>query len=298
MPLRALLLDFDGTFTDVEAEAAPFVGEFRRDVFDLLGRDGSDAWANDAWSKAERAIAEDPGRYGWEQSGAIVAPASADPYIHTTTVAQLVLTEAGVLRDRGTRDAIVQALYHKAYHHTRTAFRPDAAHVLDVLLARALPLFIVTNARTDAVVRKLEQLLGVDRLRAAIDARSLRIFGDARKFVLAAPARSDARFEALPVTTSVDGLERPVHVRRGPYFDAIATILDEASASASELLVCGDIFELDLALPAALGAHVHLVTRPSGPSYERNAIAALGARGAVSLELSRVLDRVEALSRA
>ena len=32
MALRAIILDFDGTFTDVRAEAAPFADEFRRDT--------------------------------------------------------------------------------------------------------------------------------------------------------------------------------------------------------------------------------------------------------------------------
>jgi FMN phosphatase YigB (HAD superfamily) len=290
MALRAIILDFDGTFTDVRAEAAPFADEFRRDVFDLLGRD-----AREAWDRAAREVDAHPGKFGWEQSGAIVAPAAADPYIHTTTVAQLVLTEAGVLRDRTTRDAVVQALYHKAYHHTKTAFRPDARDVLEALVARGLPLFVVTNARTDAVLRKLEHLLGADRLRSLLDARALSIRGDARKFVLGDPSLGDARFEALAREVFVPGLERPVQIRRGPYFETIASVLAEASATATELLVCGDIFELDLALPAALGAHVHLVTREGSPAYERDAISALGARGAVSLELSALLPRLDAM---
>jgi len=289
MTIRALVLDFDGTFTDVEAEAAPFVGEFRRDVFDLLGRDASAEW------EAEVAeVAAHPGRYGWEQGGRIVAPAAADPYIHTTTVAQRVLSRAGVLCNTETRGAIIQALYHKAYHHTHTAFRPDAREVLEAVVARDLAVFVVTNARTDAVLRKLGALVGTDRLDALLQTGKLTIVGDARKFVLAEPSSADPRFDALVEHTAVPSLDRPVLVRRGPYFDALRGVFAATGASPAELLVCGDIFELDLALPAALGAHVHLVTRPGHPPYEREAIAALGARGGVSFELSSLLARLAA----
>jgi hypothetical protein len=50
--------------------------------------------------------------------------------------------------------------------------------------------------------------------------------------------------------------------------------LAEAESSWSELVVIGDIFELDLAMPLALGARVGLVTSPRTPAYERAYVTA------------------------
>jgi hypothetical protein len=46
-------------------------------------------------------------------------------------------------------------------------------------------------------------------------------------------------------------------------------ILDGAGATFADLVVIGDIFELDLAMPLALGARVGLVSSAHTPTYER-----------------------------
>lgn len=56
--------------------------------------------------------------------------------------------------------------------------------------------------------------------------------------------------------------------------------------------MAGDIFELDLALPAALGASVQLVERTNVLEYERRAIAALGPRGGRHPSLRALLPRL------
>jgi hypothetical protein len=56
-------------------------------------------------------------------------------------------------------------------------------------------------------------------------------------------------------------------------------------------LVVGDVFELDLALPSALGAHVHLVTREHTPPHEVAIVQRL-ERSGISGGLKEVLARV------
>ena len=46
MRVDTVVLDFDGTFTDVEIEAAPFTAAYRSDLEDLLGRE---AQAHEVW---------------------------------------------------------------------------------------------------------------------------------------------------------------------------------------------------------------------------------------------------------
>jgi hypothetical protein len=79
---------------------------------------------------------------------------------------------------------------------------------------------------------------------------------------------------------------------RGRYLDVLASIWAETGTGPEETLVCGDIFELDLGLPAEMGAHVHLIRRETTYAYERDAVAALGARGGSSAGLDALLARV------
>ena len=64
-------------------------------------------------------------------------------------------------------------------------------------------------------------------------------------------------------------------LRRRLYHHRLAQILDSVGATFEELIVIGDIFELDLALPLALGARVGLVVSPHTPPYE---LAFVGAQ--------------------
>ena len=88
----------------------------------------------------------------------------------------------------------------------------------------------------------------------------------------------------------VPGLERPLYLRRGLYFEVLSAIWSATGASPEGTFVCGDIFELDLALPAALGARVHLVGRSSTPEWERSAVERAG--GSYSDVLSGLLERI------
>lgn len=283
MAIQCVVLDFDGTFTDVEAEAGPFSGAFQQDVQDLVGRD-----ITKDWERLTRLVADKPAEFGWEYGGQIVAPANADPYVRATCVSQLLFSEMGILKDAETRSVVLQAIYQKSYKLTRTAFRPDAAHVLRSILGAGLPVFVVTNAHTGTVQKKLKDL-GFD------EGPKLAVLGEARKFVITPAAEKDARFEALPEAHRLASLpERPVHPRRGKYFDALKDVWARSGAAPESTLVCGDIFELDLLMPSLLGMHVHMVARPDAPPHEKTAVEALGAKGAWTQELAGVLGRLTA----
>jgi FMN phosphatase YigB (HAD superfamily) len=281
MATKCIILDFDGTFTDIQREAAPFIDAFRAAVSDLLGEEISAAWEERA---AE--IAKNPGRYGWVHEGRIVAPAVADPYIHSTSVAQLLFDAHGVLTSPATRAAVLQAFYHLAYEQTLTAFRPNAKEVLESIAASGIPTFVVTNARTEAALKKLRTLgpVGLDRIE---------VHGDARKFMVCEPASEDARFSRIPAEVRLPGFERPVYPRRGRYFEALAGIMQRTGAAPEEVIVCGDIYELDLAMPIELGMQVHMVTGPRPPAaHELALLERLGARASHADDLGAILVRI------
>jgi phosphoglycolate phosphatase-like HAD superfamily hydrolase len=271
-----VILDFDGTFTDVEAEAVPFLEAYRAD-FEAIAKD-----AGARWDAVRAEIEANPNDFGWEHEGRIVAPSHADPYIMATTTAQRLLDLAGILRDPKERAAALDQLFRLSYARAANVFRPDAAKVIAALLETGLPIFVVTNSHTDAVMRKIEAL-------GVAGSERMKVFGNARKFMLVDPESIDARYRALPETLAIDGLSRPIYLRRGHYYALLARIAAETGVEPSRTLVVGDIFELDLALPASLGCSVHLVTRAKTPAYERRAVAAF-ARGRTSAELSGMLE--------
>jgi phosphoglycolate phosphatase-like HAD superfamily hydrolase len=282
MPITCVVLDFDGTLTDVSREAPPFLAAYPRLLADLLGRDVAGAW--DEASRRVEALS--PG-LGWMVEGKAVGPAGADPYVAVTCTAEILLDRFRVLTaDPVLRSEILTLLFHRAYRETRAAFRPETGRVLETLLGRGLAVHIVTNAPAGVVAEKLAGLVppGLGRIH---------VQGDACKFLIGPSAHPDERFDRLPEEKILPGLGRPALLRRGRYFDALSRIWAETGAGPETTLVAGDIFELDLALPAELGARVHLVLRERTYPYEIDAVAALGARGGTSDGLATLLDRIE-----
>ena len=270
---ECIIVDFDGTFTDVERESIPFLAAYRRGLEGLLGEP-----LGGRWDEAVATVQRDPHAHGFHYGDKIVAPAHADPYILATSVAMILLDGVEL------RNGALERLYRGAYASSSTVFRPDARAVLDALIALGSPVFVVTNSDTEQVRAKVEAL--------APDAlKSIEVFGDAKKFHIEEPNPPDARFDALPETMQVPGLSRMVYLRRGRYYEVLRNIWNDCGAAPSTTLVCGDIFELDLALPAALGARVHHVGRASTPAYERDAVRAAG--GTFALELSSLLTVLE-----
>ncbi|NOK00349.1 MULTISPECIES: HAD family hydrolase [Myxococcus] len=281
MAIACVVLDFDGTFTDVAAESAPFLQHFRQGLAAALGEDLEAAWEEEV--AALRAGAD---ALGWDLGGRVVAPATADPYLTATCAAHRLMQRFGQGQDEARRSDVVQKLYREAYAHSATAFKPEAKEVLEALVATGLPVTVVTNAHTDLVEKKLDQLAPKGR-------EKLTVSGDARKFLLDPPDAPDARFTAVPETQSLDGvLRRPVYLRRGRYFEALKRVWETTGTTPEQTLVAGDIYELDLALPAALGAHVQLVARDNVLPYELKAMELLGARGGVDRSLHGVLPRL------
>lgn len=266
-----LILDFDGTFTNVDEEAVPFLATYKTGLAEIVGQA-----IDDVWERSVGIVQSNPDAHGFEFAGKIVAPSHADPYILATSVAHLVLGELKLDDARGE----LEGLFRTAYATSTTVFRPDAGDVLETLLARGKPVRVVSNSHTDSVIAKLQTLMpeALERIE---------VTGNARKFHLVDPEPSDPRFDAVPEQLDIDGLSRPLYVRRGRYFERLREIWEQTQVPPERTLVCGDIYELDLALPAALGARVHLVGRERTPDWERNAVTAAG--GSFSTELSGVL---------
>ncbi len=255
---RLLVLDFDGTMTDAEIEGAPFRAGYLEDLAFLCGRE-LDTIRGLA-EEYEAVVRANPNAHGWLYEGRIVAPAIVDPYLRIMPVARRILDHFRCFMDAKERARLLEGILYKYnYAKTAIAFRRGALQTLRVL--KRIPTWIVTNSHTDPVRNKIKKLAeeGEDDFEWLLP----RVHGSAKKYVV----RDD--FDKVPEALRIPGLSRPILLRRPHYYDVLARLVEHEGVDWEGLVVIGDIFELDLALPLSLGAGIGLVVNDFTPDYER-----------------------------
>jgi phosphoglycolate phosphatase-like HAD superfamily hydrolase len=295
--LRYVVLDFDGTCTQIELVQAGFLAAYQARLEQSNGcAPGALSPAWDAALARVRAASPDA---GWTLHGApSTAPAAADPYILAGEASALMM------RDGAIRQVPADA-YARAYAAHPAPWRPEVPEVLAALVERGLEIGFISNADQLAVEAQLTDLLHADRALR----RRIAVHGGAAKFTLgelpigaAGPgAAHRERFEQLDGARRTAGTVRPIYLRRGAYFDALCGLWRELGATGfpiADTLVCGDIWELDLAMPHALGAHVHLIRRAPPFDTYLYEIAQLASPADATTDLRGLLDHVDRLRRA
>ncbi|MDQ3364829.1 MAG: hypothetical protein M3680_05315 [Myxococcota bacterium] len=264
--MTVLVLDFDGTMTDAEAEGRPFRDGYLDDLCALVGRPAGDPDVMAICATVEAELAAAPASHPFLWMGRAVAPATVDPYLRMVPIAHRVLDAFGVMPGAIDRGRLLGGVLYK-YNYAKTlghpVFRPGAGEVLASLAG--VDAWIVTNSDTHAVAGKVAAL---DRASPGVGWLTSRVRGHARKFDV------DDAWTGAAAELALPGLDRPVLLRRRAYHDILAEILAAAGATFAELVVVGDIFELDLAMPLALGARVGLVVSSHTPAYERAFVTA------------------------
>lgn len=288
---RVLILDFDGTLTDAEAEGLPYRSGYLEDVALLANVDLQEAqqWA----SEMDQELLDRPGDFGWKFNGKIVAPACVDPYLRIMPIARMVFDKVGAFTNEDERDRILdRILYKYNYTKTNTVFRPGAAEFFQQLRTMEQdenPLYtvVVTNSHTVPVQNKI-RLLG-EQHNIDFDWLIDRVVGSARKYVI-----SSDNLESIQPTLSIPNLERPIYVHRAHYNTILSKILSDYGASWESMTVLGDIFELDLSLPIAMGSTVGLMQNPFSPQYEIDFLKT-HERGTVHSTLKSALQWIQRL---
>lgn len=296
MSLRYVVLDFDGTCTQIELVHAGFLASYLAILEDVNGC--APGALRPAWDAAVARIQAASPDAGWTLHGApSTAPAAADPYI-LASEASALLQRDGAIR------LVPPDAYARAYAASPAPWRPELPEVLAGLIARGLRVGFISNSDRLTIEARLTDLLNADRALR----RQIVVHGHAAKFTLrelpvgatGPGAAHRARFEALDGSVRAAGTVRPIYLRRGAYFDALCGLwrdLGAADYAIAQTLVCGDIWELDLAMPRALGAHVHLIRRaPPFDTYPYE-LAQLPA-GDTSGDLHGLLDHVDRLRGA
>ncbi|MEK6868059.1 MAG: hypothetical protein AABX98_04500, partial [Nanoarchaeota archaeon] len=69
-----------------------------------------------------------------------------------------------------------------------------------------------------------------------------------------------------------EGFGRSLFLRRKNYAAILSQIMTENDVTSEQVLVAGDIYELDLLLPEQFGMHIALLPRERTPAYEREAV--------------------------
>jgi hypothetical protein len=226
-----------------------------------VGRPAGDAEVLAIAEEVEAELLRAPQDHPFLWMGRAVAPATVDPYLRMVPIAHRILDKFDALPGALDRGRLLGNVLYK-YNYAKTlghpVFRAKAGEVLGSL--GGTDAWIVTNSDTHAVAGKVAQL---DRDSPGVAWLTSRVRGHARKFDV------DDSWDGVAPELEVPGLARPVLLRRRAYHDIIKAILDAAGATFADLVVIGDIFELDLAMPLALGARVGLVASGHTPDYER-----------------------------
>lgn len=237
-----LVLDFDGTLTDLQKEAQPYIDVYRGILAGKLGMERSDLEA--MLEETKRRVIENPQIYGWQHNGLIVAPATADPYILNRVVVQESLAELDP-KGRITTDDL-QAIHEKARKQKEIIFREGARDFLR-MLGEHYRLRIITTSERQGCINLLDGFLGPNH--------GISVIGGVKKYEI------DLTWTQVSKTYQPEGFPRPVQLRRRDYWESL---LPQISG------VVGDVFELDLALPDALGIRTILLLTEGTPLWERH----------------------------
>ncbi len=278
MAANTVLLDFDGTLTDLEKESAPVVARFGNSLSECIGIAHEEFYR--LAEAVKKQVLADP-KKGWVSNGQVVAPASADPYVLATAVfgELLQLTASQGIegkydpektpQSQEAREKLLQELFVAAYPFADISFRPMAKEFLDELVA-GNKVIVVTNSRTDLVQAKLQKL-GV----------LLNVKGDAKKYSV------NDNFENVPQYILPEGFPRPVLLRRQKYYDVLKNLKEDFNAPPETTAVVGDIYELDLALPEYLGYRIALLDTQGTQPHERKY---LQQKGALARDFNHLLE--------
>jgi phosphoglycolate phosphatase-like HAD superfamily hydrolase len=219
----------------------------------------------------------------------IAAPGDADPYVRCFTITQFLNRELALAPSAEALIPIALRAYVTTYRAMTRSwwspenFRPGASDFLGRLQQAGVAVWLVSNADLTAMQERLSSLPGADL-------STVGVLGNAGKHWLGPGPTPDPAFAALPDEQRLAGLPRAVKLKRGLYLGALGEIWRRTGATPSETLVVGDIYDMDLALPAVLGAHVHLIENGSTRPPYRAALMELGGFGSLSPDLLPALD--------
>ncbi|MEO6733626.1 MAG: HAD family hydrolase [Ferruginibacter sp.] len=302
MKIKNVVFDFDGTCTQIPVIHEQFLKRFHEElnkhIFALNTytlEPNPNPVSLQEWEDAKDIVRKNSPKAGWTLAVTSAAPAAADPYILAHEAAKFILRN----RRKGKAEVDLPFELHSISSAAHEApWRNEAKEVIETLLNKKINVYFISNSGSAKITKLLKELLGKDELPP-----NLKVQSDANKFRISElpladqqfslPANAIASYEALPVLHNVNACGRPVFLRRGEYFRSICAVLQNDIDQIKETVFCGDIWEMDLAMPHALGGKIHLVKRASPfdtYEYELKAVMASGGQFSDDLNALRSLE--------
>lgn len=299
-----LLSDFDGVWTNPVEEGVAQGELVDRGLVDGL----ADTEAARQWIVAAReSTCVEPTRYGWQSQGRLSAFADEDPFICHSALLHYIEAHrdrdamARFFADNLARQGFPSLDAFGGHSHAQAVAQvvrehgpgilPSAAASGRVLLDAGIEVVVVSNSTPEKLLHWFQHAGVPCTEHPQREARSLRVRGSARKFILGPPAHDPLRLG--PHMIDIDR----------PSYEAI--LVDERPD-----VIVGDVFSLDLALPLALKRsrpgweHVRLVwlQHPYTPEWLRHVIQEYAAGEIECVEeglpgLTRLLTQVAPGSR-
>lgn len=278
MRRKILGLDLDGTFTAHEYTMTAHLSAIMHGIANLIGEDGLQIM-----HQLEEEIRADPHQHGWRHGDKVVAPPQPNQLLMFAAIAEAALDRKGLFPDHTERHHHLGQIYRDAYLLPGAHFRPNAARALEAYAEISPHLHVVTNSvagpAQDRLRRLQEEQNGDSRV---FDRLVKSVRGSASKNKLV----SD--LDIVPEKWRVAGLSRPMYPRRGFYHSVLQSILDQHGATWTDLIVVGDVFELDLLYPFLRGASIAFMSDHNTPTYERELIDAHPERARMITDLMEV----------
>jgi len=290
MGITDIVMDFDGTCTQIPVIYKPFLAEYlaglNKTVF------AQDPVSPKEWMEAQEQVRKHSPRAAWTIATAPAGPAAADPYIFSSECGKYLLRKKNISKD------IPIEVFVNAQTPNPAPWRPEARNIFETLLKQNIRVTFISNTGSATIIDRLKTLLSVTELPNGLAVRS-----GAQKFNIAEltfdskiPADVQKLFQHLPVVHSDTGIGRPVHLRRAAYFEAICSAFGNDLGRMATSVFCGDIWEMDLAMPYMLGANINLVER-AAPfdtyEFERKGVSSAGRRGKISKDLNGLLEWIK-----
>ena len=191
MAKQKLILDFDGTLTDVDKSFGAYEQKFNQEFGARRGIESETL--RSMLKEAQEQVRRNP-LAGWVNNGVLVAPACADPYIGHVAVYQIICDSLKIPEED--RFELLNSCYRSAYGQCPPTFNTGVRDFLKGAL-ESFETTVVTNSSTDHVRRNLE----------SVGFGNIAVAGEARKYVI------DHSWDVTPNAVNLPRFPRPVMLR-------------------------------------------------------------------------------------
>lgn len=257
---QLLILDFDGTLTEGEKESAEVTRRLKEATRERAWLDQQEF--TKLFEAQMQKMRESPEEHGWKYREHFTAASGVDLLGEVRCACELMLEVTGAVPSPVERSNFFTEAFRQLTRYKEPIFKPEAWDTLLAIAETRIPHHIVSSSPPESVVERLRVL---DNERGMLNALIDGVCGEARKYVI------DPEFTKLEQhALTLPGLKRPMHLRRPHYYRVLDDLRQRYNTTWSEMVVVGDIFEMDLVLPFSLGATVAIMDSHRVPQYERD----------------------------